>query len=87
MSEIEKTIDKIHNMRKEAQKNALIEEMILHSELGECKHSIEQLYDLASNEFFTIDEKEEIQKCAVKEFERQFSVKVINQDPLLIKAI
>lgn len=87
MSENEKAIDKIHNIRKEAQINALIEEIIVHSKLGECKHSIDQLYDLASNEFFTIDEKEEIQKCAIEELEKQFNVKVINKDPLLIKAM
>lgn len=87
MSKNEKVADEVHEMRKKAQIYALIEEVLLQSELDEYKHDFDDLYDLASNESFTLDEKEQIKKEAIIELENKFNIKVMNMKPLVLKKI
>lgn len=83
----EKVTDEVHEMRRKAQIYALIEEVLLHSELNECNHDFDDLYDLASNEFFTLDEKKQIKKEAIIELENKFNIKVMKMKPLVLKTI
>lgn len=70
--------DKIHKGRYDCLVQALNEE-IKESYLFDKKRYMEQLYDSANQEYFTLDEKEQIIKDAIKQFETENNVKVINE--------
>lgn len=70
--------DKVHKSRYDCLVQALSEEITLCYQFGN-KRNIEQLYDSASQEFFTLDEKDQIFKDAIKRFETENNVKVINE--------
>jgi len=70
--------DKVHKGRYDCLVQALSEE-ITESYFFDKKRDMEQLYDSANQEYFTLDEKEQIIKDAIKQFETENNVKVINK--------
>lgn len=87
MSKSEELSNKVYDMRKEAQINALVVEMLLHNKSVFGQHSIDDLYSFASNEFFTLDEKEKMINEAITRLEKQFNVKVISRNPITFETL
>lgn len=70
--------DKVHKGRYDCLVQALSEEITECYQFGD-KRNIEELYDFANQEYFTLDEKDQIFKDAIKQFETENNVKVINK--------
>lgn len=75
----------IHEIRLNTLKKALIEEILLHYKTNFGDKNIEQLYDSASLEFFRLDEKQNIIKEAIEDFQDKFNIKIVNTKPLVFE--